>query len=336
MNVALRWTALAVSSLFLLPALSASRATAEAIKVGMIKNPAAGPALIAIDKGYFAAAGLTVEPVFFQAAEPVAIAAAGSAVDVALTSFTAASYTLGGQGVLRIVAGTARIAPGFRQYVVAVSNKASAGGLKTYADLPGHSVGITQVGGGLHYILALIAEKYHFGLASVRIEPLQSTANLATAVVGGSVDAVVEPQIYVKQALDAGQAKLLGWVDETISTQIAGILVSTKTADQRHEIVEHFLSAYRKGAQDYAAAFMGPDGRPADGPTAPEMLSLLSKALDQPPSAVKAGLSYIDPQLRLDSADVLRQIAFYRAQGMIKGTFDDKALIDARYVSAAP
>ena len=51
-------------------------------------------------------------------------------------------------------------------------------GLKSLADLPGHSVGITQVGSTFHYSLGVLAQKRGFDLASMRLVPLQSIPNM--------------------------------------------------------------------------------------------------------------------------------------------------------------
>jgi hypothetical protein len=49
---------------------------------------------------------------------------------------------------------------------------------------------------------------------------------------------------------------------------------------------------------------------------------------------VKFSITYADPEARLDVKDVLRQIAWYRAQGLIKGNVDGNTLIDKRYARA--
>jgi hypothetical protein len=44
------------------------------------------------------------------------------------------------------------------------------------------------------------------------------------------------------------------------------------------------------------------------------------------------GLGYMDAEARLDVPDVLKQVAWYRAQGMVKNDFDAAGIIDKRYV----
>ncbi len=54
------------------------------------------------------------------------------------------------------------------------------------------------------------------------------------------------------------------------------------------------------------------------------------------PEQARIGIAYYDRAARLDVKDVLRQIAWYKSHGMVKGEFDPKSVIDMRYVEALP
>jgi len=45
-------------------------------------------------------------------------------------------------------------------------------------------------------------------------------------------------------------------------------------------------------------------------------------------------IPYSDPENRLDVADVLRQVAWYKSQGAVKGEVTGEAMIDRRYATA--
>jgi len=62
----------------------------------------------------------------------------------------------------------------------------------------------------------------------------------------------------------------------------------------------------------------------------------LGKYLGQTTDQMKIAIGYNDPELRLDVRDIGRQIAWYRAQGMIKGDIDIDQVIDKRYVIPLP
>jgi NitT/TauT family transport system substrate-binding protein len=118
--------------------------------------------------------------------------------------------------------------------------------------------------------------------------------------------------------------------------QSAVTFVASRTADQRRPMLEHFLRAFRKGARDYHDAFTGPGEIRQDGPTAPEILAIIGKYTGETPERLSSAIAYCPPNGELDSKDILRQIDWFKAQGMLKGPIDGAALIDRRYVSELP
>ncbi|HLI21038.1 MAG TPA: hypothetical protein VKV32_07970, partial [Stellaceae bacterium] len=87
---------------------------------------------------------------------------------------------------------------------------------------------------------------------------------------------------------------------------------------------------------DYHDAFTSPDGKRADQASAPEILAILAKYTGQAPEVIDQGLGYMDAEARLDAPDVLHQVAWYRAQGMVKDDFDAASIIDKRFVVPLP
>jgi NitT/TauT family transport system substrate-binding protein len=312
-------------------------AAAEAIKVGVSKLASCSPIVIARDKGYFAAEGLEPDFIYFDAQQPIAVAAVSGDIDFGLAAQTAALYSLAGQGQLRVIAGGGSNAPTFHYLGLVASNHAYEGGLKSARDLPGHSVALTQLGTGLQYSLGLIADKYGFDVKRVELLPLQSNANIASALAGGRADASVFSSTGALPLIERGDVKLLGWIgDETGFDQAYLVFTATETADRRPDTVKRFLSAFKKGARAYHDAFTNKDDRREDGPTAPEMLAILAKYLEQPVERVSQGLPYIDGDGRLAVKDVARQIAWYKSQGLMKGAVSAEAIIDMRYVEPMP
>jgi NitT/TauT family transport system substrate-binding protein len=101
-------------------------------------------------------------------------------------------------------------------------------------------------------------------------------------------------------------------------------------------MLERFLRASLRGVKDYCDAFIGPDQKLRFGPIAPEILANIAKYTGQKEADIKLGITYLDPQARIDVKDIGRQIAWFRAQGMVKGDFDANAVIDRRYAIPLP
>lgn len=304
---------------------------AETIKISMLKQAGGAPFFIAQDKGYFAAEGLAAEFVYSGSGQAVAVGVASGDIDFGAVGISGGLYNLAGQGALKIIAGAYRDAPGFPVFALLASNRAYAAGLTAYDKLPGHLVGATAIGSAGHYTLALIAEKFGFDLSSVRVASMGSTGNANTAVAGGQVDASSALVNAALPLLQAGSVHLIGYPGEVAPWQLAVIFTATKTANERRDTVERFLRAYRQGAHAFDDAFVGPDGKRKDGPAAPEILAIIGKAIGAPADEVTKELFYVDPDGRLDAADIAHQIAWFKSQGMVKGNFGPASAIDQRY-----
>jgi NitT/TauT family transport system substrate-binding protein len=180
--------------------------------------------------------------------------------------------------------------------------------------------------------VVLGAEKYGADMKTIRLVPLQGLSNLATAIAGGQVDAGVEVNTIALRLAAENKGHILAWVGDETPWQNTILFTSGRSADDRHATVEAFLRAYKRGARDYYDAFSGPDGKRRDGPTAEATLALIAKHLNQPAAQLKEGISFVDPELRLDVQDVQHQIAWFKAQNMLPAEADGMKMIDQRYV----
>lgn len=313
-------------------------AHAQTIKVGAVKVAGLSPPFIAQEKGYFAAAGLSAELVWFDAAQPVAVATVSGDVDFGVAAVTAGFYNLAGQGALKIIAAAAHEAPGFHSQAYLTSARADAAGLKSIKDLPGHSFALTGAGAPPVYVVgALVAEKYGFDFKSIKLIPVQTLPNIVTALAGGQADfTVMSPTSGLTPLLQRGDVKLMGWVGDETPWQFAVTFTSTKMANDRPELVKKFLEAYRKGARDIHDAYAGANDARKDGPNAASVTAIIAKYIDQSVADVAAAIPYLDAEARLDSKDIRRQVAWYKSQGLIKDNVDANAIIDERYVVPLP
>jgi NitT/TauT family transport system substrate-binding protein len=316
--------------------LGGAGARAEAIKIGIVNNTGQSPFYLALDHGYFAAEGLEATLVPFDAAQPVAVAVTSGDIAFGAVAATGGFYTLAGQGELKIIGGETREVPGFQLFGFVVARAAYDAGLKSVKDLPGHSVAVTQVGSGYHYALALLAEKYGVDLKSIRILPLQSIPNIASALTGAQADAAMLNATASAPLRAKGTVQLVAWSGDETPYQATVLFTSTKMADGHRDTIERFLRAFRKGAHEYHDAFIGPGETRADQPTADAVAAVAAKYTGLSVAQVKAGIGYDDPDARLDEKDIVRQVEWFRAQGFVKGEFDAESVIDKRYAVPLP
>jgi NitT/TauT family transport system substrate-binding protein len=313
-------------------ALIAPSAHAESIKIGISKLIGYPGVPIAVERGYFKEQGIDAEMVYFDSAQPIAIAVASGDVQFGTAGMSASFYNLAGQGQLRLIASSGGDAPGFYNLAYVASNKAYDAGLKSAADLKGHTVAITQVGTSLHYAIGGAAKRYGFAMSDITLKPLQSNTNVIAALSGGTVDAAVMPGGPILNPIQKGEIKLVAWVAD-VSPNLTGsaTFTSTKEANEHGDTVKRFLIAYRHGMKDFATAFMNAQGKREDGPTAPAILDLMSKFAGVTPADMEKAIPFVDPEGRIDAQSVADQVAWYKSQNLLKGEVDVHQLIDSRY-----
>lgn len=332
----IRIARLAVASLVAIMAMGTARAE-DALKarIGVLRLSSSAPVFIAQDKGYFREAGLDIELKFFDAAQPIAVAATSGDIDFGVTAFTAGLYNLAGKGVLKVIGGMSREKAGYPLIGYFASNNAYAAGLKTPKDLSGKRVAVTQVGSSFHYSLGLLADKYGFKLADVKIIPLQSLSNAAAALKGETVDAALLPISTARKLMDEGGAKFLGWVGDETPWQLGAVFASPKTLTNK-ALVMKLLGALAKADREYHDVILAAmkDGvAPINEQTKP-LLEIIAKYTNLPVEQVVGNCAYIDPEGRLDVKNVDNQIKWLQEQGFADKGFDADTIIAKDFVKA--
>jgi len=310
-----------------------ARAQAVKTSIGVLRLASSGPLFIAIERGYFRAEGLEVEPKFFTAAQQIPVAVTAGDAEFGVTGLTAGFYNLAGRGALKIIAGQSREERGFQLNAYMVTPKAWSDGFRSLRDFPGKRVAITTAGSTFHYALGLLARKYGFPLSRVTMVPLQQLPAMAAAFKGLQVDAAVPPVTLARQ-MEADGGKIIGWVGDETPWQLGALFTSPGLIRSRRDTVQRFVRAWRKGCSDYHVAFNTRDGqgKPIQGPGYAENLEILARAVQQPADRVAVGLPYVDPSARLDVGDIYSQVAFWKAEKQVQGQVDARAVVDTSFI----
>ena len=203
--------------------------------------------------------------------------------------------------------------------------------------LAGKSVVVTQIGSQLHYDLGLAADKYNIPLKDIHVLAVQTNTNMASAMAGGQGDLGVFPVTPAMALLSKNEAHLIGWVgDEVPYSQANTAFTSTKIANDKHDTVERFLRAFKRGAKDYHDAFADDQEHRRDGATADAVIAILSKYTKQPADTIRTAIPWVDAQVRLDVKDVRHQIEWFTQQGQMKPGVNTDNIVDKRYVVPLP
>ena len=104
-------------------------------------------------------------------------------------------------------------------------------------------------------------------------------------------------------------------------------------------LAARFVSAYRKGLADYSAALLRLDasGKRVADETATKAAEQIGKYVypsDPPAEAAKkvvAAAPYVDPQGRIDVADIERQIAWYKSEKLVDAGVEPRNVLDTSF-----
>ena len=310
----------------------------ERIVIGTQRLSENGALFLAAAEGYFKAEGIDLAMTAYDSDKVVADMLASGATDFGLARFTPAAFDAAGKGLIRAIAAQAREKRDYEGSQIIASSIGFQKGLRKFDNLADKTVAIDALGSTAHYQLLQIARIKHVDPARITVKALGTLDAIARAVGTDQVDAAIMPSLYARELLMANQAKFLGWYSELDEQQLGALFVSKKMLETRRAAVEKFVQAYRRGAADYAAALLRKDrsSKRISDIKSKEAATTIARYVypDRGDAAatVELGAYYIDPQARLDVADVARQIAWYKSQGLIDKAVDARTVVDASFV----
>lgn len=317
------------------PKTEAPKTTAK-VSVGILKLTSSAPIFIAMEKGFFKEQGIEIDPQWFDAAHPIAVATASNKVQVGATGITASLFNMvaGGQN-LAIVADKGREQKGYSSSAVLMRTDLWEAGAKKIEDLKGKRIGITQTGSTFHYMVGRLLETKGLKLSDAELVPLGKLSSVMAALQGKQIDAAILNEPNITKVLKAGYGKLVVQVGDVIDYQTSGIFFSPEFMKNEDTAVR-FLTAYIKACRYYHdAVLILKDGKPAPGANYEEVVGIIAKYTGAPVADVKLGLPYMDRDGKLLDSDIKTQIDWYFKNKMIEKTVDAGQVANTKLWDAA-
>jgi len=311
---------------------------ADPLRLGLLRTLSPAPFYIAQERGYFREVDIDLTFRFFEAAQPIAAAAVSGDIDIGVTALTGGFFNLAEKGTLKVIGGALHEERGYQGSAILASTKAYKAGLTSLDKLAGHSFAITQYGSSFHYMVGRIADAKGFDVKSVTLRPVQQISNMLAAVSSGQVDATIAIASQAKPLAAAGQAHILGWAGDIVPYQITAVFTTTAMISDKPDLLRRFATAYQRGVADYRHAFLRLDasGQPiVDAATEAALAPITAYVFTGDPEArrkILQGVGYYDEGGALDVADVIDQVKWFRAQGLVKGDADPATMIDTRFL----
>lgn len=309
---------------------------ADAVKVGALRFTSHAASFIAFERGYFADAGLDVEFEFFQAAQPMAVAIASGDIDYGITAITGGLINLADKGAIKVIGGAMHEEKGVDGSAIVVSDAAFKDGVTSPDKLKGRSFAITQAGSSFHYMAARIAEKEGFGIEDLKLTPLQKVPNIIGALKSGQVDAwAIVPHI-AKALAGGGAVHIIGWVnDYAPDYQVTTVFTSADTAAKKRDRTERFLKAFARGAADFNAALVDKTAGEAEAEAVTQLIHkyvYATQPYEKASVSIRNGAIRLNEGAKLNVTNVADQLAWFKAEGLVKSEIGIDGLVDPSYV----
>ncbi|MFT4783314.1 MAG: NitT/TauT family transport system substrate-binding protein [Paracoccaceae bacterium] len=311
------------------PALASGKVT-----VGALRLTSHAASFVAVERGYFKAAGMDVELRFFDAAQPMAVAIASGDVDFGITAISGGLVSLAQKGALKVIGGALQEEAGIDGQKILVSDTAFQSGVTAPSMLDGRSFAITQAGSSFHYMGSKIAAAEGIDM---RFRPLQKVGAIIGALKSGQIDAwSIVPHI-AKALAGSGAVHIIGDVADYIPDyQVTTVFTSTANTTTNRAASEAFLKVFSRGIEDFNAALV--DKTLGDG-ARDEMVSLIHKYVytDRPieraaPSIIN-GAMRLNPNAGLTRASVQDQLDWFKSSDLIDADVTYDTVVDSSFVA---
>jgi NitT/TauT family transport system substrate-binding protein len=301
------------------------------VKLGVLKLTSSAVLFLGAEKGYFKEFGVEPDFVFFQAAQPIAVALASGDIEVGATGLTAGLYNIVAGGVpIWIVADKGREWPDHNLTALVVRKDLHDAGVRSMRDLKGKRVGITQMGSTFHYNIGRYLEKEGMAPGDVELVPLQALPALNDALAAQRIDAVATAEPFVSRLEAAGAGVTIVRTGDTFPWQIATMMYSAGFARDRARAVA-FMKGYVKASRHYFDAVLAKKS----GPAFEEVVAVTARYTGASPELIRRGFPYQDRDGRLMPGDVGRQTAWWHAQKLIKAPVAEKDVVDESFLREA-
>ena len=320
------------SWLLLMPA-AAQQSSLERVVLGTSAGLTSS-VYIAIERGYFAAEGITTDIENFRTPPETAPEIATGQLDIGLQGVSPALFNLLARDTgARVVVDNAIVHPSreFNQTAL-VGRKAlwDSGQVRGAADLRGRRVGLAVPGGSHELLLDRMLRMAGLELSDVEIVGVPFP-DMLPALANGAIDAAIEVEPFITAGTGQGILVELVLAGEAYPGQEIAVLVySRRFAEERTEVARRWMVANIRGARDLNDAMY--TGRDRD-----EIVRILARysGLDADRLPPRAALRATNPDGYVNTATMAADLEWFTARGAVPQPPNPAALADNSFVDYA-
>jgi NitT/TauT family transport system substrate-binding protein len=303
------------------------------VRVGVVRAVSDAPLYIADKKGHFERERIRVE--FTHLKEMIAPLGTGQ-IDVAGISTSASLFNAVARGIgVFIVADKGSTPPGYGyQPLLVRSDLVTSGKVKGLSDLKGRKIAGFNKGSSSMSTLSDALAKGGLKLSDVDVVFLPFAQHVL-ALKNGAVDASITTEPSASEAIRSGAAVQLVRDDAIYPDhQLAVLLYGADFVKKQPDVAKRFMRAYLRGAREYNDALK--DGK-IGGANAAEVIAILAEYTDVKDPAVYQTITAagVNPNGGVYMASLVKDLDFYKAQGLIQGKVSVEQATDNSFVEAA-
>jgi len=291
---------------------------------------------VADAKGWFKDEGIEVEMTPFDSGARMVAPLSTGELDVGSGALAAGLYNAFERNItMHVVADKGRNA-GALSFQGLVVRKAllDSGAIKSVGDFKGHKFAFTGPGANDSAVMDEALRKV--GLSYNDVDPVfLGLPPQVTAFANGAIDGSIMPEPFLSAVIKAGTAAQLAPVSSLRDNDQVGVVIySDAFMTKRPEVAKKLMRAYLRGVRYYDAALK--DGKLA-GPNAQEVIADIAKYSTLHDQVLIASIipSAIDPDGKVNADSLGKDLAFYKAQGMVKGDITVDRVLDMSYADWA-
>lgn len=307
-------------------------AEATRVKFASVGGITDAPLFLARELGFFAKAGLDVDMSKLNNAPELMTATATSQLDASGISTTPGLFASVQRGLaLRLVGDKQSLRRGFSATRLVLRSALVQGDeAANVALLRGRSVAVSARASCVYMLLENLLAKHGMKLAELNVIEL-AYPNMIPAFVSGAIDAAIDLEPFMTQAIHAGLARDICDFTEFVPEQGGSIvpIVYSENFAANGQKPHDFMRAYMQGVRVYNDAF-------AKGIDRERVIDIIARLAGVERSVVADGFpAGLDPNQALNRDFIDRTQRFFVAQNFLRAPVDMDRMIDNSFAESA-
>ncbi|MDP2659621.1 MAG: ABC transporter substrate-binding protein [Dehalococcoidia bacterium] len=316
------------------PAVATPTAKPATVHFGSVKAASDAGVYIAIDRGYFAEQGITLDLQAFASGAAMLAPLSSGDLDIYGSSLATGILAAIDRGIgIKVLADKGTSGPGFEfAQIVIRKDLWDSGQVRGAKDLKGKKVGVTSLAGGSEAAFAYLLKPVGLSVKDLDLVSL-SYPDMLVAFGNKGLDAADMTEPTLSSVVSNGLA--VTWPGGTRSATYGGVyqagdIIASAQFDKNIDVARRFMVAYLKGVRDYNDAFVKGKGKS-------DIVNILIKytALKDPAQYDRMQMAGLNPDGKLATNTMTMDLDYFKQAGHYTGKLTINDIVDSQFADYA-